>query len=63
MTTAPPISFLETTPRISGVRAGRVLRLQGDSAAVVDYDGNPGGPVRARVSCSVTPRAVTLSTP
>ncbi|MCA8950137.1 MAG: hypothetical protein KDE27_11590 [Planctomycetes bacterium] len=58
MTTAPPISFLETTPRISGVRAGRVLRLQGDSAAVVDYDGNPGGPVRARVSCSVTPRAL-----
>ncbi len=42
----------------SGVRLGRVVAVEADGRVLVDYAGNPFGPVAARLTLSVKPAAV-----
>jgi hypothetical protein len=45
-------------PQVSGVRVGRIVAVETDGRVLVDYPGNPFGPLVARVTASVKPAAI-----
>jgi hypothetical protein len=47
-TTIEPLQLLQTLPRIAGVRVGHIVSVRSRGEILVDFEGNPVGPIRAR---------------
>jgi len=48
-----PMAVLQSLPKVTGVRVGRVVGLRHRETALVDFPGNPFGPAAARLTKSV----------
>lgn len=51
-----PLQVLQTRPRTHGVRVGKISGIHQGSRVVVDFEGNPFGPLLARTTESTTPQ-------